>query len=188
MTGHFTDSPGELARLVRLAKAGDLAAYERIIRHYERRVFLTALRILGNPADAEDAAQEVWLSLHRSLRKIRPDEDPTGWVYRITVNVCRDALRALPHPAALEEVPEPAASADAESYVARRERWAVLESALRSLPAKERAAVVLRDIEGLSTAEVAAALGSSETTVRSQISVARGKIRRFVEGFQRRRS
>ena len=188
MTGYPTDSPGELARAIGLAKAGDLAAYERIIRHYERRVFLTALRILGNPADAQDAAQEVWLRLHRSLGKIRAGEDPTGWVYRVTVNVCRDALRARPGAVALEDVPEPVAGPDAESGFARRERRAVLESALRNLAPKERAAVVLRDLEGLTTAEVAAALGSSEATVRSQISTARAKIKRFVEGFLRRKS
>ncbi len=177
MTGYPMDSPGELANAIGLAKAGDLAAYERIIRHYERRVFLTALRILGNREDAQDAAQEVWLRLHRSLGKIRAGEDPTGWVYRVTVNVCRDALRARPRTAALEDAPEPAVCADTEGGFARRE---VLENALRDLAPKERAAVVLRDLEGLTTAEVAAALGSSEATVRSQISVARGKIRRFL--------
>ncbi len=180
MTGYPTDSPGELARAIGLAKAGDLAAYERIIRHFERRVFLTALRILGNRADAQDAAQEVWLRLHRSLSKIRADEDPTGWVYRVTVNVCKDALRTRPRTAAIDDVPEPFAGADAESGFERRERRAVLESALRNLAPKERAAVVLRDLEGLTTAEVAAALGSSEATVRSQISTARGKIKRFL--------
>ena len=69
----------------------------------------------------------------------------------------------------------------------RMERRRIIETALRTLTEKERAAVVLRDIEGLSTKEVAGILGSSETTVRSQISLARVKIKRFVDSFGKRR-
>ena len=68
------------------------------------------------------------------------------------------------------------------------ERRRVLEMSLRMLPEKERAALVLRDLEGLSTAEVARALGSSEATVRSQVSKARIKVKDFVERYFRRRS
>ena len=73
-----------------------------------------------------------------------------------------------------------------EAVAAERRR--VLEMSLRMLPEKERAALVLRDLEGLTTEEVAEALGSSEATVRSQVSKARGKVKDFVERYFRRRS
>jgi RNA polymerase sigma-70 factor (ECF subfamily) len=79
-------------------------------------------------------------------------------------------------------------SEEADGAIDTETRRAIVRQALRHLPEKERAALVLRDIEGLTTAEVAAALGSSEGTVRSQISTARGKLRGFCEALLRRRS
>jgi RNA polymerase sigma-70 factor, ECF subfamily len=169
---------------LRLAQAGDMAAFERLVRHYERRVFLTALRVLGSRADAEDAAQEVFLRLHRHLRRISGG-DPGPWIYRVTVNVCRDMARARPPAASVEET---AAPVDTEREAGLRERRRLLESALAGLPPKQRAALVLRDIEGLSTREVAEALGSSEATVRSQISTARLRVKELLERMLRRRA
>ena len=140
-------------------------------------MYLTALRLLGNRADAEDAAQEAFLRLHRFLHRIDPARDPGPWIYRVTVNVCRDAARARP-PAG--EPGEAAASGDAEEEMGREERRGLVARALETLPAKQRAALVLRDIEGLATREVAAALGCSEATVRSQVSAARLRVKEFI--------
>lgn len=171
--------------LLRRAQSGDLAAFEGLVRLHERRVFLTALRILGNHADAEDAAQDVFLRLHRSLRRMDPGREPAPWIYRLTVNACRDLARARP-PAGSPE--EPSAPAGAEEEIGRRERRALVGKALQSLPEKQRAALVLRDIEGLSTREVAQALGSSEATVRSQVSTGRLRVKEWIERVSRRRS
>jgi DNA-directed RNA polymerase specialized sigma24 family protein len=84
----------EFARLVKQAKAGDAAAFEAILCQFERRVLLTAMRLLnGNLEDAKDAAQQVFLRLHRSLHQLDASRHFTSWLYRITVNVCRDMLR-----------------------------------------------------------------------------------------------
>jgi RNA polymerase sigma-70 factor (ECF subfamily) len=149
--------------------------FEAIVRRREAQVVRTAFRMLGNWADAEDVAQEAFLRLHRHGTRF-PDEAALGsWLYRVTVNLCFDRTRAA-KPAA--EMPELRAQGiSAESNVIREQAKEKLMAALAMLPAKERAAVVLREIEGLTTMEVAEVLGSSEVTVRSQISRALGRLR-----------
>src|SRR5260370_676753 len=80
--------------LVGRAKRGDLAAFEQLLVRHERLVLGTALRLLGRLEDAQDAAQEVFLKLHRNLHQFDEVRDFTPWLYRVTVNVCRDQQRA----------------------------------------------------------------------------------------------
>jgi len=181
----------EFARLVRLAKAGDAAAFEAILCQFERRVVLTAMRLLnGDLEDAKDAAQQVFLRLHRSLHQLDADRHFASWLYRITVNVCRDMLRvrARRSVVSLEEAGSCTIAGGAEDAMRRDEQMRLIYAALAALSEHERAAIVLRDLEGFSTAEVARILQSSEGTVRSQISYARVKIRKFVDRQQKRRS
>jgi RNA polymerase sigma-70 factor (ECF subfamily) len=182
--GRLPEIP-ELVPLLRLAKAGDAAAFEQILIRHERRVFLTALRMLGCVEDAQDAAQEVFLKLHKHLRRFDHARAFSPWLYRMTVNVCRNIAvrRRRDEGVALDSIELQAATASPDLDEERR----IVRLALRRLPEKERAALVLRDIEGLPTAEVARALGSSEATVRSQVSSARLKIKRFVDGLRGRR-
>jgi len=179
----------EFARLVRQAKAGDAAAFEAILCQFERRVLLTAMRLLnGNLEDAKDAAQQVFLRLHRSLHRLDANRHFASWLYRITVNVCRDMLRvrARRPVVPLEEAGDRAMAGGTEDAMRRDEQMSLIYAALATLPERERAAIVLRDIEGISTSEVARILGSSEVTVRSQISNGRVKIRKFIDRQQRR--
>jgi RNA polymerase sigma-70 factor (ECF subfamily) len=163
--------------------SGDPAAFEALLRTHEAMVARTALRLTGNRQDAQDAAQEVFLRLHRSLGRIDDSLNLPGWLYRVTVNVCRDILRKRRNTDSLDDI-QLAAPSFTEADLGRAQQLKLVADALRTLPEKERAAVTLRDIEGLSTREVAGILGSSEATVRSQISAARLKIRKML----RRRS
>lgn len=150
-------------------------SFEQVLRQREAQVLRTAFRILGNWADAEDVAQEVFLRLHRHGQGFANDAAAGGWLYRVTVNLCLDRTRSR-RPS--QEMPDlPSLERSAEAAVLMEEKKQRLMAALAMLPVKERAAVVLREIEGLSTAEVAAALGSSEVTVRSQISKALVRLR-----------
>lgn len=188
LTAAEMDGPEDRARTVAAAKAGDRAAFERLIRQHERLVLATALRLLGNLEDAQDAAQEVFLKLHRNLAKVENSGNLAGWLYKVAVNVCRDHRRRQPRAAAMEEAADVAAAdAGPHGALAAAEQRRVLDLSLRRLSKKERAALVLRDLEGLSTAEAAAALGTSEATVRSQISKARVKVKKFMEHYHRRR-
>ena len=150
-------------------------SFEHVLRQREAQVLRTAFRILGNWADAEDVAQETFLRLHRNGLGFANDAAMAGWLYRVTVNLCLDRARSARPSQELYDLPS--LDRSAESAVLIEERKQQLMAALALLPAKERAAVVLREIEGLSTAEVAAALGSSEVTVRSQISKALVRLR-----------
>ena len=168
--------------LIQRARAGDRAAFERLIAGHERQVLRVALRLLGRLEDAQDAAQEVFLRLFRHLRRFDAARPIEPWLYRVTVNVCRDLQRKRPPEAELDET---AAQPEEDAADDRRR---LLHESLRRLGAKERACLVLREIEGLETREVAAILGCSEATVRSQVSTARTKITAYIERRITRRS
>jgi RNA polymerase sigma-70 factor (ECF subfamily) len=182
-----------LALLIERAAAGETAAFEQIMIHSQQRVMAMSWRILGNEADARDACQEVFLRVYKHLRRFKQDQDFFAWLYRITVNVCRDTLRkrhiqsqtssidADPNDSVLEI---PAEQADAEQILLQAQRRELISRAIAMLPFKERASIILRDVEGYSTEEVARILKSSSTTVRSQISSARRKIRDYCRRHQ----
>ena len=170
---------GQTAKLLRLARSGDAAAFEALLRMHEVQVARTALRLLGDRQDAQDAAQEVFLRLHRNLGKIDDAGNLSGWLYRVTVNAFRDILRKRKATDSLEDW-RLSAPGSTEADLGREQQRKLVVEALGALPEKERAALTLRDLEGLSTREVAAILGSSEATVRSQISAARLKIRKIL--------
>jgi RNA polymerase sigma-70 factor (ECF subfamily) len=169
----------EITRLVRLTLGGDSAAFEQIIVRYETRVMTTAARLLGTRDDARDVAQEVFLRAFKYLHRLDLQKPMEPWLMRITVNVCRDTARRrqrrrdtfveMDGPETIDQSPGP------YDGLARKQERVILQRALDSLPEKERLAIILRDVEGLSTAEVALILQSSETTVRSQVS--RGRLR-----------
>jgi RNA polymerase sigma-70 factor (ECF subfamily) len=177
--GELSADAVETARVVRLTLAGNSAAFEQIILRYETRVMTIAARILGRRDEARDVAQEVFLRAFKYLHRLDLKKPVEPWLVRITVNVCRDAARHQQHrrhtfvqvdpPEAVDE------TADAYAGLVQKQERLVLRKALDTLPEKERLAIVLRDIEGLSTAEVASIIQSTETTVRSQVS--RGRIR-----------
>lgn len=173
--------PEAASRALNLAKAGDLVAFEALLRTHEVQVARTALRLLNSRQDAQDAAQEVFLRLHRHIRRIDDSRNLPGWLYRVTVNVCRDILRKRKGVDSLDDA-QLAVESTTEADLGREQQRKLIQDALRSLPEKERAALTLRDVEGLSTKEVAGILGSSEATVRSQISAARLKIRKILRG------
>jgi RNA polymerase sigma-70 factor (ECF subfamily) len=169
----------ETARLVRLTLGGDATAFEQIILRYETRVLSVATRLMGTRDDARDVAQDVFLRAFKYLHRLDVHKPMEPWLVRITVNVCRDSARARQRRRNMfvdGQRPETAdRSADPDASLIREEERAILQRALERLPEKERLAILLRDVEGLPTSEVASILQSSETTVRSQVS--RGRLR-----------
>ncbi len=176
-----------VAALVKRAIEGDTSAFDQLVVRYERRVLTLAWRLLGTPEDAQDASQEVFLKAFRFLHRfdIRRPFEP--WLVRMTVNVCRDFGRKRRLGATLDEEALISAS-DPHADIRSAQERQIVHQALQQLHGKERAAVVLRDIEGLSTAEVAEILGSSEGTVRSQICSAGLKMKKTIEKRMRGRS
>jgi RNA polymerase sigma-70 factor, ECF subfamily len=177
----------ELASVVRRTLSGDSAAFEQIILRYERRVVTLAMKLLGTPEDAQDAAQEAFLRAYRYLHRLDLEKPIEPWLMRITVNVCRNMGRKRQRRLNTFSESETADAAVAGkscnpySEVVEEQERRMLWRALNSLPEKERIAVILRDIEGHSTAEVAAILDSSESTVRSQVSRARVRMKDAID-------
>jgi RNA polymerase sigma-70 factor (ECF subfamily) len=165
------------ALIFEMARVSD-DAFDHVVRRREAQILRIAYRVLGNWADAEDVAQDVFLRLHRHGLDFANEAALGAWLYRVTVNLCVDrSRRARP----TDQLPElSAGNPSAEAELLRDERKCRLMMALATLPAKERAAVVLREIEGLSTTEVAEVLGSSEGTVRGQVSKAMARLRELL--------
>ena len=181
--------------IIERAKAGDAAAFEHLLVCHQRKVVATAWRMLGNEEDARDAAQEAFLKAFKYLKSYKPDQDFAGWLYRITVNACRDIARkrgsaeqftSFESEQELGRFAMLSSNENVEAAAIAAQERAMIEEALRTLTEKERAAIVLRDLEGLTTEEVAGVLGSSPTTVRSQISSARVKIKKFRDRYLQR--
>ena len=144
---------------------------------HQQMVLRTAWRLLGRQEDAQDAAQEVFLRLFRNRASV--NGDPKAWLYRVTVNVCHDHHRR--RKPMLELSPQKADPApDPELVLTLKERQGLIVEGLEILAERQRACIVLRDIEGLSTVEVAAILDVEEVTVRGQIHSARVKLARYV--------
>ena len=168
-------------------KTGSAAAFDILMELEQRRVLGIANRLLVQRDDAADAVQEVFMRLYRHIDKFDPAQPWDPWIYRICVNVCRDINRkrrwrellSLDAWLVAGGAP-PVAASRADERTARREREEAIADGLKRLPEKERMALVLRDVEGLSAAEAANILGSREATVRSQASRARNRLREYL--------
>jgi RNA polymerase sigma-70 factor (ECF subfamily) len=182
-------APDRLDAVVTRILAGDLEAFGELMALTETKVLAVAWRLLGEREQARDAAQEVYLRVHRSLASYRLGENFNAWICRITVNVCNDhARRRGPAMAGVEALDGPVHAdpgSGAEEAVLLRERRALLQSALAGLTPAERSALVLRDLEGLSTEDTARALGVRPVTIRSQLCSARSKLQAFCSGLLR---
>ncbi len=155
--------------------------FEELMALAERPVLRVCYRLLGNRPDAQDAAQEVLLKAYGNMAKFQSGQDPMPWLYHVAVNQCRDRLRRRKYGTTLESITPRETTADPEQQAVQAERKRLLVEGLAGLGERERTALVLRDLEGLDTREVARILEVAEETVRSQCSVARAKLKQFIE-------
>lgn len=175
--------PPDETALVARARAGELEAFNTLVRDHERLAYNVALRMLGEPDDAADVTQESFIAAYQHLAELRGPFRP--WLLRIVVNRCYDGLRkrsrrplSLDQLAAAGSLPAAGdAAADPEGIALGAELAGAIERSLQRLPPDRRAAVVLVDIQGLSYEEAAAALRVPVGTVRSRLSRGRGRLR-----------
>jgi RNA polymerase sigma-70 factor (ECF subfamily) len=169
--------------LLEAARVGDLDAFGELVARHQARVYRVALRLLGSEADAEDATQETFVQAWRSLSRFRGDSEVSTWLYRIVTNRSLNMLAGRRHGEALD-VEVPALGADPAEIAAARERFAAVARAIMALPPKQRAALVLRDFEGLSYERVAEVMEVSLAAVKGRIHRARLAVMKEVAGWQ----
>lgn len=167
--------------LVERCCRGELGAFEELYRAHSGRLYSLACRMLGNPADAEDQLQEIFLSAHRKLDSFRGDSALGTWLYRLATNQILDHVRSRAARAGqlTDGLDDVSLLADGGGHrLADRTIDRIdLERALAELPEGCRAAFVLHDVEGLEHREVSEVLGIAEGTSKSQVHKARLRLR-----------
>jgi RNA polymerase sigma-70 factor, ECF subfamily len=178
------------AEAIRLAQAGNAAAFEFLYQLHGRRVYALCLRMVGNPADAEDLMQEAFLQLFRKIGTFRGESAFSTWLHRMTVNVVLMRLRKKSLPTdSLEETLEP----DAENSGPKRDVGAPdlrlsgavdrvnLERSVEKLPPGYRTVFVLHDVQGYEHNEIAEIMGCSVGNSKSQLHKARTRLRELLQ-------
>ncbi len=183
--------------LVEEARRGDAEAFRALVERHYRKVYAITMGMVRNADDAMELTQEAFLHLHRSIHGFRFQAKFSTWLYRIVTNLCVDHFRRAgraPLPMTLpageeEEGPpmqwaDPGAEAPDEA-AHRSELRGALEWAFTQLSPQHRAVMVLREVEGLSYEEIAAAMGSSIGTVMSRLHYARKRLQVLLAPYRR---
>src|SRR5258707_6258100 len=178
------------AEAIRLAQAGDAAAFEFLYQLHGRRVYALCLRMVGNPADAEDLMQEAFLQLFRKIATFRGESAFSTWLHRMTVNVVLMRLRKKALPAtSLEEMTEP----DEETGGPRKDVGAPdlglsgavdrvnLQRAVQQVPPGYRTVFVLHDVQGYEHNEITGIMDCSVGNSKSQLHKARTRLRELLQ-------
>ena len=179
------------AAAIRAVLDGDVNAFEVLVKEYEKNVYNLALRMTGNSEDAADMSQEAFIKAYNSLSSFRGDSKFSVWLYRIVSNVCLDYLRSRTRKPTVslstenddgEEVELDIAdeSQSPELLLDRSLTRDAVRRGLAALPPDHREILLLREIQGLSYEEIAAALGLEAGTVKSRIFRARKKLCSFL--------
>jgi RNA polymerase sigma-70 factor (ECF subfamily) len=169
--------------LIERCRNGDQGAWAELVEATQRQVYTLCLRVLRDPDDAADATQETFVKVWRGLKGFRGEALFTTWLYRVAVNTAiskqrsRQRLRGHETRAEDEAMARLPSSDSTETTASARLELRDVEDALRRLPEHYRTAVVLRDVYGLSTAEIAGELRISETAAKVRVHRARKKLK-----------
>jgi RNA polymerase sigma-70 factor, ECF subfamily len=184
------------AQLVARLVARDEQAFNALVRAYERRIFALVLRVIGNRAEAEDLAQEVFVQVFKAIGTFRGESKLSTWIYRIAINLCKNRSKYLKarHTASQDELDAAAQHAvidegkRANVYVARPDEAVagkqverIVQESILALEPSFRECLVLRDVEDLSYDDIGAITGLPEGTVKSRIHRARQQLKELVE-------
>lgn len=173
----------EESRVIRAVLDGDIDRFEELVRAYEKIVYNLALRTLGNPQDAMDAAQESFFRAYRALESYRGESKFSVWLYRLTANVCTDMLRKRSRAPVVSMTDEEDTVPDIpderfcpQTALEKKQLRQSVRRGLEKLPEDFRQVLLLRELGGLSYDEIARATGLEPGTVKTRIYRARKKL------------
>ena len=196
----ITKTPEEKTRasiedlsLARQAAAGNDDAFSVLVDRYSRLIYNVALRSVSSPEDAADISQETFLKAWRSIGSFRGECALSTWLCRIAINCCRDHARSAKRHRVLSltvhddeeeskvlDIPDTDVTAMPEEELTRQTEIAAVRQAIDALPEDQKMIITMRDITGLSYAEIAETLGLEMGTVKSRINRARGAVKKFL--------
>jgi RNA polymerase sigma-70 factor (ECF subfamily) len=191
------ESPQHEARLVERLVVRDERAFNALVRAYEARVFGLMLRMIGDRAEAEDLAQEVFVQVFKAIGSFRGESKLSTWIIRIAINLCKNRSKYLRVRHARDQAPLEAAEergtlpeakqapvghiAQPDDMLAGRQLERIVQNAILELEPSFRECLVLRDVEDLRYDEIGAITGLPEGTVKSRIHRARAQLKEIVE-------
>ncbi|HVL66827.1 MAG TPA: sigma-70 family RNA polymerase sigma factor [Vicinamibacterales bacterium] len=164
--------------LVSLSQAGDLDSFNQLVLRWERPIYALAYRVIGREEDARDVAQETFLRAFRALKGFKGQAKFSSWLYRITLNLCRDWIRrerrapVMQPPEGVDLIDlagEETSSESIEELVARRQLGRAVSKAMALLPEEQRTAIILKEYHGLTFQEIADLLDCPLSTVKTRL-------------------
>jgi RNA polymerase sigma-70 factor (ECF subfamily) len=175
------------AQRIERARMGDAAAFEALLRQYERPLYGYIYHLMsGNADDAADLLQETFIKVYRALERIPVDVNFPAWLYRVARNCCLDELRRRRRArwtvwdgAQGAATADPIGSADPERIALDREGNSAVRAILARMSCRNREALILRECEGMSCEEIGAVMGISRKAVKSMLFRAREEFRRI---------
>jgi RNA polymerase sigma-70 factor (ECF subfamily) len=176
--------------LVARSRGGDLESFNQLILRWERPIYALAYRVIGREDDARDVCQEAFLRAFRALPGFKGQAKFSSWLYRITLNLCRDWIRRHRR-APVSQMPEGVDPLDLaaqqgavesiEDLASRRQMTAIVEEAMRLLPEEQRTAIILKEYHGMTFQEIADLQGCPLSTVKTRLYQGLTVLRRHLE-------
>ena len=176
--------------LVARSRGGDLDSFNQLVLRWERPIYALAYRVIGREEDARDVAQETFLRAFRALSGFKGQAKFSSWLYRITLNLCRDWIRrqrrtpVAQAPEGIDLVELAAATGDSESIedlVSRKELGRAVAKTMAMLPEEQRTAIILKEYHGLTFQEIADLLGCPLSTVKTRLYQGLSVVRRQLQ-------
>ena len=170
--------PSSDEELVTLSQGGDLDSFNQLVLRWERPIYALAYRVIGREEDARDVAQETFLRAFRALKGFKGQAKFSSWLYRITLNLCRDWIRRerrTPVSQAPEGIDiielagEATPSESIEELVGRKQLGRAVSKAMALLPEEQRTAIILKEYHGLTFQEIADLLDCPLSTVKTRL-------------------
>lgn len=167
--------------LVKKAKQKNIEGFDELIKRYEKKIYNLAYKMLGSEDDAKDVLQEVFILAFKNINKFEEKSTFSTWIYRIAINACIKKIKEKKTTPLVTDNSEPIETI--ENAIDKKEIKKIIEKEIESLPDIYKVVFILKEIEGLSTKEIAEKLGISLAATKARLHRARLKLRKKIESY-----